>query len=67
MKLTSKQREYLRGLRDNPERYEVRGVTNATMSALEKRGFTKIKVELNPGGWNDFLWYLTDAGRAELR
>lgn len=67
MKLTSKQREYLRGLRDQPARFEGRGITNSTMSALEKRGFAKIEVEKNPGGWTDYIWRLTDAGRSAAR
>jgi len=66
MKLTSKQRDYLQGLCDQLERFEGRGITNATMSALERRGYTKIEVKPNPEGWTDYLWRITDAGRSAI-
>lgn len=66
MKLTASQRDYLRGLRDDPNRYAKRGITNATMTSLEKRGLAKIEVLNNPSGWKDFLWRITDAGRSAL-
>lgn len=66
MKLSPKQRADLRALLDPDSHVRDRGITNSTLSALEKRGLVKIE-RIQHEDFADikvFVWKITDAGRA---
>ncbi len=67
-KLTISQHRDLLKLSDPKNYIRNRGITNATLSALERRGLAVIKrvpSEYLPGHM-DYCWFITDAGRAAL-
>lgn len=65
MKLSYCQKADLKSLLDPGSGVARRGVTNSTLSALERRGLVKIVV-LSEDGLRIFRWAITDAGRAAL-
>lgn len=68
MKLSYKQRNDLRSLLDPNGHIRDRGVTNSTLSALERRGLVKIE-RVQHEDFADvkvFIWKITDAGRVAL-
>lgn len=68
VKLTASQRRDLQQLSDPANSIRRRGITNATLSALERRGLATIKrvqSEAVPD-YKVLYWFITDAGRAAL-
>lgn len=65
MKLSYRQRADLKSLLDPGSPVARRGITNSTLSALERRGLAKIVVS-SEDGFRIFRWDITAAGRAAL-
>lgn len=65
MKLSYAQKADLKSLLDPGSGVANRGVTNSTLSALERRGLVKIVVS-SEDGLRVFRWTITDAGRVAL-
>lgn len=66
MNLSYKQTSDLKSLLDPKSWVANRGITNSTLSALERRGLVKIVVS-SEDGFRVFRWAITDAGRAAVR
>lgn len=68
MKLSHKQKADLKSLLDSNSPVRNRGITNATLSALEKRGLAEIErvPSKHTPGYKVFRWKITDAGRVAL-
>ena len=68
MKLSRVQLADLKSLLRPDSPVKRRGITNSTMSALERRGLVKIRREKHESiaDYVVYRWYITDAGHAAL-